>query len=258
MVEQSPLDSKPLKATRPPVLARIRGYFLAGILVTAPITITIWFAWQLIEFIDEAVVPLIPRHLNPDTYLREALGFNIGLPGLGVIVLFVAITLIGAATAGFVGRWVVSLWERGLNRMPLIRGIYRVVKQLIETILTDQSQAFRKAILLEYPRKGLWSLGFVSADPADQRLAKLTGEDLIAVFVPTTPNPTSGFLLFVPRADAHPLDMPVEEAFKLLISIGIVSEQSQKSGQKSDKKNGNVMGDKGNLSLSAPPEPEKS
>lgn len=210
------------------LMGRLRGYFLAGVLVTAPLAITAAVAWWLIDFVDSQVVPLIPSQLNPDTYMKEVLGLEIGLPGLGLIVLFVGITLIGALTAGLVGRWIVRFWESLLNRMPVVRSVYAAVKQILETVLKQQSKAFQKAVLVEYPRRGLWAIAFVTSDTKGEVEAKTPG-DHVNVFLPTTPNPTSGFLLFVPVSEAIPLDMTVEDAVKMVISGGIVTPEMRQS-----------------------------
>lgn len=204
------------------LLARLRAYFLAGVLVTAPIGITAALAWWVVEVIDRQVVPLIPDRYNPDTYFREYLGVEIGLPGLGVLVLLVTITLIGFLTAGLVGRWVFGLGEKMLDRMPVIRSFYKLTKQIFETVLRNQSDAFRQAVLVEYPRRGLWAVAFLTAGTKGEIRAKLQ-KDHVNIFLPTTPNPTSGFLLFVPSEEIIVLDMPVEDAVKLVISAGIVT-----------------------------------
>jgi uncharacterized membrane protein len=213
------VDSKSPKR-RP--LARLRGYFLAGVLVTAPVAITLASAWWFVGFVDSKVVPLIPGRYNPDVYLKDIVGFEIGLPGLGVVVLLVLITLIGALTAGFVGRYVVHLGERVLARMPVIRSVYAAIKQIFETVLKQQSTAFRQAVLIEYPRRGIWAVGFITGN-TEGEVQKLTKDKMVNVFLPTTPNPTSGFLLFVPQKELINLSMSVEEAIKMVISAGIVT-----------------------------------
>lgn len=213
-------DGKPRKALG--FFARLRAYFLAGVLVTAPIAITVALASWLIDFVDSRVVPLIPARYNPDFYLKEYLGFEIGLPGLGLFVLFIVITLIGALTAGFVGRLVLRTGEGLLNRMPVVRSIYGASKQILETVLQQQSKAFRQAVLVEYPRRGIWAVGFITGT-TEGEVQNLIADQLINIFLPTTPNPTSGFLLFVPREDLIMLDMSVEEAIKMVISAGIVT-----------------------------------
>lgn len=195
---------------------RLRGYLLAGVLVTAPLGVTVLLAWWIITFIDERITPLIPAQYNPESYLP------FGLPGLGLVVLVIFLTLIGALTAGFLGRWVIHTGERVLNRMPVIRSIYSAVKQIFETVLAQQSNAFREAVLVEYPRRGIWAIGFITGTTKGE-VQNLTEETTVNIFLPTTPNPTSGFLLFIPREDVIPLDMSVEEAVKMVISGGIVT-----------------------------------
>ncbi len=195
---------------------RLRGYLLAGVLVTAPLGVTALLAWWIITFIDERITPLIPVQYNPESYLPFS------LPGLGLVVLIIFLTLIGALTAGFLGRWVIHTGERVLNRMPVVRSIYSAVKQIFETVLAQQSNAFREAVLVEYPRRGIWAIGFITGTTKGE-VQNLTEETTVNIFLPTTPNPTSGFLLFIPREDVIPLDMSVEEAVKMVISGGIVT-----------------------------------
>lgn len=198
------------------VIGRLRAYFLAGILITAPISLTFYLAWLFITFIDSKVTPLIPAKYNPENYLP------FGLPGLGLVVLIIALTLVGALTAGFVGRRLTKVYEHILARMPVIRGIYSATKQIFETVLAQQSNAFREAVLIEYPRKGIWSIAFITGTTKGE-IQRVTPEEVVNVFIPTTPNPTSGFLLMVPRKDLIHLKMPVEDAIKMVISGGIVT-----------------------------------
>lgn len=194
---------------------RLRNYFFAGILITAPISITIYLAWIFIQFVDSYVTPLIPDAYNPATYLP------IGIPGLGLLIVVAVLTLIGALTAGFAGRAVIRVNETLLARMPVIRSLYSAVKQIFEAVLARQSQAFRETVLIEYPRPGLWTIGFITGRTQGE-VRRLLGEETVQVFVPTTPNPTSGFLLFVPKKDVRPLAMGVDEAIKMVVSVGIV------------------------------------
>jgi uncharacterized membrane protein len=195
---------------------RLRGYFLAGLLVTAPLGITAYLAWIFIDFLDRKVTPLIPAPYNPETYLP------FGLPGLGLVVIFIFLALIGALTAGLLGRWVLQTGERILARMPVVRSIYSATKQVFETVLAQQSNAFRDVVLVEYPRRGIWAVGFITGVTRGE-VQNLTEDETVNVFLPTTPNPTSGFLLFVPAKDVVYLDMGVEEAIKMVISGGIVT-----------------------------------
>ncbi len=196
--------------------ARLRNYFLTGIIVTAPIGITIYLAWAFVDYVDRTVTPLIPPEYNPETYLKFS------VPGLGMIVAVVVLTLIGFLTANFLGRSLIRIGERIVERMPVIRSIYGALKQIIETILAQSSTAFRQVVLVEYPRRGMWTLAFVSAEVRGEVAGRLN-EKMISIYVPTTPNPTSGYLVFVPEADVKYLDMSVEEGMKLVISVGVIA-----------------------------------
>ena len=204
------------------VASRLRSYFLAGVLVTAPLGLTGLLSWWFIDFVDEKITPLIPDRYNPETYLP------FGIPGLGLLVLLMAVTLIGALTAGLIGRWLLQTGERVLNRMPVVRSIYSAIKQIFETVLAQQSNAFREAVLVEYPRRGIWAVGFITGTTKGE-VQNLTEEETVNIFLPTTPNPTSGFLLFVPKSDVVPLGMSVEEAVKMVISGGIVTPPDRRS-----------------------------
>ncbi len=209
------------------MLARFRAYFLAGVLISAPIYVTASIAVWIVDFIDETILPLIPIAYNPDIWLQQKLSLPFSIPGFGVIILIIALTILGAITAGFAGRALVRIGERILNHMPIIRTVYGGSKQILETVLQNQSEAFNQAVLIEYPRKDLWAIGFITSDTKGEILNILRGKNnnqkMVNVFLPTTPNPTSGFLLFVPLKDISILDMKVEDAIKLIISAGIVS-----------------------------------
>lgn len=195
---------------------RLRNYFLTGIIITAPLGITIFIAWKFIGLIDSWVTPLIPSSYNPETYLP----FN--LPGLGLLFSIIVLTLIGALTASFTGRILVRFGERLVARMPVIRAVYGALKQIFETVLAQSSKSFREVVLVEYPRRGIWAVAFVTGQ-TEGEIQNLTEDDLVNVFLPTTPNPTSGFLLFVPRRALVTLNLTVEEGIKLVISGGIVT-----------------------------------
>ena len=197
-------------------LMRLRNYFFAGILVTAPIGITIWIGWALVSWIDDRVIPFIPAQWNPETYLPFS------LPGLGVLVAVFVLVTIGFLTAGLVGRNLVGLGERLLDRMPVIRSVYAAVKQVLETVLKEQSKAFRQVILIQYPRKESWAIGFITGE-TESNVQHGIPKDVVNVFLPTTPNPTSGFLLFVPHDEIQELTMTVEEGIKMVVSGGIVT-----------------------------------
>ncbi len=224
--------------------ARLRAYFFAGILITAPISITFYLAWLFVTFVDSKVTPLIPAKYNPAEYLPFA------LPGLGLVIVVVALTLIGALTAGFFGRMVMQFYEGVLAQMPVVRSVYGALKQIIETVLAQQSTAFRQAVLVEYPRRGMWAIAFITGR-TEGEVQNLTDEQTVNVFLPTTPNPTSGFLLFVPRRDLVPLAMTVEEAIKMVISAGIITppNRREEAGEPEPKllvaDNGNAEDDSG-------------
>ena len=201
--------------------ARLRTYFFAGILITAPVSLTIYLAWLFIRFVDEQVFSVIPQEYNPETYLPFS------IPGIGLLLALVFLTLIGALTAGILGRAINHLFENVLNRLPVIRSLYGAIKQIMETVLANKSSAFRECVLIEYPRKGMWTLGFITGTTRGE-IQELTEEEVINVFVPTTPNPTSGFLLFVPARDIIRLKMPIEDGLKLVVSGGIVVPDAPK------------------------------
>jgi len=192
----------------------LRGYFIAGIVVTGPTLLTLYIIWLIVTFIDRSVGALLPNVYNPQTYLH--------VPGIGLVIVVLGLTLIGALTAGVLGRVYVRLSDRVLARMPVVRGIYAAVKQIFETVLAKQSNRFREVVLVQWPREGMWTIAFVTA-AVEGELKRRTGEDTIAVYVPTTPNPTSGYLMFVPRKDVITLEMSVEDAIKYVISTGIVT-----------------------------------
>jgi len=212
--ENSSEDTKPVKGLT--VMGRIRAYFLTGLLVTAPLSITILVAWVFVDFVDQKVTPLIPKAYNPETYLPFS------IPGMGLLVVLVSLTIVGMLTAGFVGKLLVRISESIMARMPVISGIYSATKQIFETVLAQKSQAFREAVLIEYPRRGIWAIGFITGTTKGE-VQNLTEEECVNIFLPTTPNPTSGFLLFVPKGELIPLNMTVEQAVKMVISGGIVT-----------------------------------
>jgi len=206
------------------LITSLRGNFLAGLAVIAPGVLTIWLVWNVITWIDSLVLPLIPKRLIPDT----ATGLD--FPGLGVI-LFVVFTLVmGYFTKGLIGRKLVEWGERIVEAMPVIRSIYNAVKQIAETVLSRTAPTFDRACLVQYPRPGIWAVAFISTTTRGEIGDHLGAPgEMISIFLPTTPNPTSGFLLFVPRADVIELDMNVEDAAKLVISAGLVYPDSRKA-----------------------------
>ncbi len=196
--------------------ARLRAYFFAGILITAPISITIYLSWLLVSFVDERVANLLPAAYNPNTYMP------FGVPGLGLVVVIVALTLIGALTAGIIGRAFLHLSEGVLARMPVVRSIYGAIKQIFVSIMSEQTAALRQVVLVEFPRKGLWRIGFVTGTTPGAAQTVSPG-GVVNVFIPGTPNVTAGFLVLVPIEDVRPMDLTTEEALKLIVSGGIAT-----------------------------------
>lgn len=195
---------------------RLRNYFITGIIVTAPIVLTIYLVTLVVSLIDQKVLPLLGARYNPETYLPFA------VPGIGVLIFVVAITIIGWLTTGLVGRRIVRLGETILERMPVIRSVYSALKQIFETVFSQSSRAFRDVVLIPYPREGCWALGFATGTTKGE-VQDAIRDEVVNVFLPTTPNPTSGFLLFLPKKDVIFLKMTVEQGIKLVISGGVVT-----------------------------------
>lgn len=195
-------------------MKRLRRYLVAGILVWAPLAVTYLLLKFAINIMDRTL-RFVPQQYRPE----ELLGFTI--PGLGVILTFVVLLVTGVLAANFVGRAFVGGWESLLDRIPVVRAIYSAAKNFAEVVFSDSSQSFKKVLLIEYPRKGLYSLAFQTATDLGEIQGR-TGEEVVSCFVPTTPNPTSGFIIIVPKKDIKVLDMDVDEALKMIISLGVV------------------------------------
>ncbi len=196
---------------------RLRNYFLTGIVVIGPIGLTIWLTLQIVGFIDNTVRTLVPaRYENL---------LSSGIPGLGVVISVVGLMLVGFVTANFLGRTLIAYAEQLVDRMPVVRSVYGALKQIFETVLAQSSTSFREVVLVEYPRKGIWAMAFVTGETKGE-VQDITEGEVVNIFLPTTPNPTSGFLLFVPRRDLVILQMTVEEGIKLVISGGLVAPPS--------------------------------
>jgi uncharacterized membrane protein len=196
------------------MLVRLRRYFMAGLLVWLPIGATILIFTLLLDLMDRLLF-LLPPPFRPEALL----GFRI--PGLGAILALIVLVVTGMLAANLLGRRLVKLYESLLERIPVVRTVYGAVKKFAEIVLSDSTASFNKVLLIEYPREGLYSLAFqTSENPGEIRA--VTGEPIVAVFLPTTPNPTSGFMLFVPSRSVVELDMPVEAALKMIISLGVV------------------------------------
>lgn len=215
---------------RPGRFAGLRASFLTGLVVIAPIGLTVWLFWSVVGWVDSFVLPFVPSAYQPEDLLNRWLGntapedwININIRGVGVVVFFLFTILVGWLAKGIIGRSLLA-WAEGLvDRMPVVRSVYNGLKQIAETVFAQGSANFEKACLVEYPRKGIWAIAFVSSPTRgelDRQIPR--DEPLVSVFLPTTPNPTSGFLLFLPRQDVILLDMSVEDAAKLIISAGLV------------------------------------
>ncbi|GAB3131153.1 DUF502 domain-containing protein [Novispirillum itersonii] len=217
----SPPDGAKTPIVRITLGARLKAYLFAGMLVTAPVAVTLYIAWNLISFVDEKVGSVLPHGYSPNDYLPFS------IPGVGLLVLLVFLVLVGMLAAGFLGRFVIGLSESILARMPVVRSIYSAVKQIFETVLKSQSNAFRQVVLVQFPHPGAWTLGLISGSTQGEVAEKLGqhhgGASLVTVFVPTTPNPTSGYILFVRETDVIALDMTVDDGLKFVVSGGIVT-----------------------------------
>lgn len=209
------------------ILAGLRASFFTGLVVVLPIGLTIYLIWTVIGWIDGWILPLIPGPWKPDTLVRDWFGETATIPvrGVGVVVFLVFTVMIGWVAKGLLGRSVLTMAERLVDRMPVVRSIYNGLKQIAETVFAQTETNFERACLVEYPKENIWAIAFVSTRSKGELKAKLAGrgfQDVISVFLPTTPNPTSGFLLYVPEKDVIYLDMKIEDAAKLIISAGLV------------------------------------
>ena len=197
------------------LFAWLRGRFFAGMVIAAPLAATFFILQFLITFIDNRVKPLLPPLLQPETYT------NYAIPGFGVLVLVVALTILGAITANLVGRSLLRATDRILSRIPIVKNVYAAIKQLTEVLANNQQASFDRCVMVEYPKKDSWCIAFVSSHAQGEIGAKL-GTSKIGVFVPTTPNPTSGFLIYVEESETIALDMTVEEGAKMILTAGLV------------------------------------
>lgn len=197
--------------------ARVRAYFLTGLVIAGPLAVTASLVWWFVDTVDRWVKPLIPEGYWPDVYLVK------NIPGVGVVLAFVGLTLLGFLAANLLGRTLIRISENILDRMPVVRGIYKSVKQLFETVFSQQGSSFRRVGLIEYPAKGCWTVVFISTPPGPQVRAKLPGEgEYTSVFLACTPNPTTGFYFYLPAKDVIELDMTPDNAAKLIMSAGII------------------------------------
>ncbi len=208
---------------RGPAWQRLRTYFLTGVVIAGPVAITTYITWWFISSVDGWVKPIIPAMYLPETHLPFA------IPGFGLVVAFFMLTMLGFLTANLVGRSMLDYSERLLDRMPVVRGLYKGVKQIFETVFSQSGTSFKKVGLVQYPAKGMWSLVFISAEPKGDLGAALPGgADHVGVFLPCAPNPTTGFFFYLPRADVIEITMTPDEAAKLVMSAGLIQPETQR------------------------------
>jgi uncharacterized membrane protein len=200
----------------PGIMSRIRTYFLTGLVVAGPGAVTLWLIWWFVTWVDNLVRPIIPVAYRPETYLP------VNIPGLGLIIVFVALTLLGFLTANLIGRKLVDFGESLLNRMPIVRPIYRTTKQIFQTLFSKSDSSFRGVGLVEFPSPGMWSLVFLTHPPTGDISAHLPATEHVSAFMPCTPNPTTGFFFYVPRRAVIELGLTVEQAMTVIMSAGIV------------------------------------
>ena len=226
MTRDEPSSTVPPGGELPPGLprgfmARFRNYFLTGLIVAGPVAITLYLTWWFVNWVDNLVRPLVPVSYRPETYLP------FGLPGSGLVVAVFALTLLGFLTHNLVGRTLVDLGEKLLGRMPVVRAIYRGLKQVFETLFSGSGSSFRKVGLVEFPSPGMWSIVLISQVPSEDIAASLPGqEEHISVFLPCAPNPTTGFFFYVPKSKIIEIEMSTEDAATLIMSAGVVQPGS--------------------------------
>jgi uncharacterized membrane protein len=207
-------------------ISRLRNYFLTGLVLVGPLYITVSLTWWFINWVDDLMRPFIPVAYRPETYLPHW-----RIPGTGLVVALFTLTLLGFLTANFVGRKLVEAGENILNRMPVVRPVYKSLKQIFETLFTKGNSSFRRVGLVEFPSPGMWSLVFLSNSASPDIAAKLPETEHVAAFMPCTPNPTTGFFFYVPRRDVIDLDVTVEQAMTLIMSAGMVQPGGNGSDQ---------------------------
>jgi uncharacterized membrane protein len=215
-----PVAEPPPEAPRG-FMARFRNYFLTGLIVAGPVAITLYLTWWFVNWVDNLVRPFVPASYRPETYLP------FGLPGSGLVVAVIALTLLGFLTHNLIGRTLVDLGEKLLGRMPVVRAIYRGLKQVFETLFSGTGSSFRKVGLVEFPSPGMWSIVLISQVPSVDIAARLPGEEEhISVFLPCAPNPTTGFFFYVPKSKIIEIEMSAEDAATLIMSAGVVQPGS--------------------------------
>ncbi len=226
MSNDDDLNTQPAPPAKTPgAMSRIRTYFLTGLVVAGPVAVTLWLIWWFVTWVDGLVRPFIPQMYRPETYLP------VNIPGTGLIIAFAALTLLGFLTANLIGRTLVDFGESLLNRMPVVRPIYRTTKQIFQTFFSKSESSFRRVGLVEFPSPGMWSLVFLTQNPGKEISSRLPDVDYVSAFMPCTPNPTTGFFFYVPRGDVIDLDITVEQAMTVIMSAGIVQPGGDKQTQ---------------------------
>ena len=216
------LPPEPAKLSRG---ARLRSYFLTGLVVAGPLAVTAYISWWFINLIDGWVKPFIPSIYLPERYLPFP------IPGFGLVILLFSLTMLGFLTANLVGKTLLDFGENLVGRMPIVRGLYKSAKQIFETIFSQSGTSFRKVGLVQYPSAGLWSIVFLSSPPSGDIAARLPGDDdYISVFLPCAPNPTTGFFFYVRRAEVIEITTSVDDAFKIVLSLGLLKEEDKDAG----------------------------
>jgi uncharacterized membrane protein len=223
MQDPIPPEIQPPEVLKTNFLARVRRSFFTGLIILAPAAITVWATLWFISFFDEWVKPLIPTGYNPDEYLP------VHIPGTGLVVAFLIITLVGALAANLVGKTLLDWWDRLINRTPVVRSIYKGSKQIFETIFSEKGTSFKNVCLVEWPRRDIWSLAFVSRDVDGAQIGFEAGRKFYAIYISTTPNPTGGYVFFAETKDVKILDMSVEDGLKMIISMGLVFPEGPKT-----------------------------
>ena len=209
-------DRTTVAKAQPGIVSRVRTYFLTGLVVAGPVAVTLWLVWWFVTWVDGLVRPFMPVAYRPETYLP------VKIPGLGLIIVFVALTLLGFLTANLIGRKLVDFGESILSRMPIVRPIYRTAKQIFQTLFSKSESSFRRVALIEFPSPGMWSLVFLTQSPTEGIAGRLPATEHVSAFMPCTPNPTTGFFFYVPKSEVVELDITVEQAMTVIMSAGIV------------------------------------
>ena len=211
----------------PGIVSRIRTNFLTGLVVAGPVAVTLWLVWWFVTWVDGLVRPFFPVAYRPETYLP------VHIPGLGLIIVFVALTLLGSLTANLIGRKLVDFGESILSHMPIVRPIYRTAKQIFQTLFSKSESSFRKVALVEFPSPGMWSLVFLTQSPTEEIAGRLPATEHVSAFMPCTPNPTTGFFFYVPKREVIELNITVEQAMTVIMSAGIVQPGAEAHAQDS-------------------------